>query len=386
MPSTPPTNRVLPHFLRGSGPEVASASERVILDLVRRSDGLLRADLSRASGLSVPGAKGLIDGLVARGMLRLGAPQSRGRGQPTPAVRLVENFAYAIGLSVLVDGFWVAIVDFAGGVLEERFVSAYPLRLEKIVRDGRRHIQDMLARHRVLPERVFGMGVAMTGPFVQRGASVNPPLSMPDEWAATDLARYFSEHFGLPIWLDNDAKCAATAEALYGKGRETRDFVYLHFTDGFGAGLVQDGQLISGAHGNAGELGRLLALAGRERPTLESLRVGLVAAGHELPDIHAMLERYDPAWPEVSRWIEDVAPGLSLVVAALVAIADPAMIVFGARLPADVGRRLIASVQQEARPRRGISLPGPRLELSDLPEHVAVIGAATLPFKEHFFR
>lgn len=386
MRSTSLTLPLLPQFLRSSGADVASAGERDILDLVWRSNGLLRADLSRASGLSAPGTKGLIDGLVARGVLRLGAPQNKGRGQPTPTVHLVDDFAYAIGLSIRVDGFSVAIIGFAGTVLDERAVSAYPLRLDRVVREGRQHIQDMMARCRIPPERVFGMGVAMTGPFVHQGAHMNPPLSMPDEWASTDLAQHFSEHFGLPIWLDNDANCAATAEALYGKGRKTADFVYLYFTDGFGAGVVQNGQLARGAHGNAGELGRLLALAKMERPSLESLRHRLVAAGHDLPDLHTMLQRYDARWPEIPRWIDDVSPGLSLVVAAIVAITDPALIVFGARLPADLGTRLIASVRQETQPRRGVSLPGPRVELSELPEHAAVIGAAILPFKEHFFR
>ena len=44
-------------FLRHDDGPVASDSERWMLELVRRAGVMSRADLTRASGLSVPGAK-----------------------------------------------------------------------------------------------------------------------------------------------------------------------------------------------------------------------------------------------------------------------------------------------------------------------------------------
>lgn len=76
---------------------------------------------------------------------------------------------------------------------------------------------------------------------------------------------------------------------------------------------------------------------------------------------------------------------VSLLIGEIVAIADPALIVSGARLPADRGKRLIAKVSQEERPRRGNALPSPRLELSSPPAYAAVIGAATFPSKNTSF-
>lgn len=49
------------HYRRRSDGQAAGSSERALLDLIRSAGQLARADLPRASGLSVPGTKGIID-------------------------------------------------------------------------------------------------------------------------------------------------------------------------------------------------------------------------------------------------------------------------------------------------------------------------------------
>jgi predicted NBD/HSP70 family sugar kinase len=379
------TQDVRQQFRRGSGRDAASASERLLLHLVRKAGVLSRADLTRACGFSGPGAKTLIDGLVERGLLRLGPAEVKGRGQPSATISLAPRYAYSIGLSVMVDCHRLTLMDFAGRVVAERFDAAFPNRLESVARHAKRDIHRMLTKAKVAQDQVFGIGLSMTGPFVADGSRVNPPLSMPDEWATTELDRYFAAALGHPVWMDNDANCAATAEALFGVGRRVDSFVYLHFTDGFGGGVIHDGKLLRGSHGNAGEFGRLFAMTALKRPTLEGLRERLLAAGHALPDLHTMLEAYDPTWPEIDAWIDSVREGLTLVVAAITALFDPALIVLGARLPSDLATRLAATVRFEAAPRRGMSTPNPAVVCSDVPANATGMGAAFLPLKEHFF-
>jgi predicted NBD/HSP70 family sugar kinase len=375
---------VRPSFLQGQT-KVCSDSERRLLELVRRAGSPSRADLTRASGLSVPGAKGLIDGLVERGLLRLGPAVPRGRGQPSASVSLVPGFAYSVGLSIMVDGFSVAVMNFAGEQLAHRSVRCMPPDLEFAAAQVKREVAAMMTRCHIVPDTVFGIGLSMTGPRIGEGSRVNPPLALAPDWAETELDRFFSERLGLPVWMDNDANCAALAEYLFGVGRECDDFAYLHFTDGFAAGLISGGRLLRGGYGNAGELGRIFALTGLTRPTLESLRARLVASGHELPDIHTMLDRYDARWPEIEDWIGEVRQSLSVAVAATIALLDPRALVFGSRLPADLAQRLIAEVAFEKRPRRGLPSPNPVLLVGQVVEHAALAGAGMLPFKEHFF-
>ncbi|MFY8018040.1 MAG: ROK family protein [Inhella sp.] len=364
---------------------MATLSERSLLELVRRAGTISRADLTRASGLSVPGAKGLIDGLVERGILTLGPAMTRGRGQPSASVSLTANHVYAIGLSIMVDGFSVVIMDLAGRVIGVQEVQSFPLELEFVERELTRLLPRMLSEQSIPWDRVFGVGLSMTGPLTGVGSRVNPPLSLGPAWAEVELDRYFSAALKLPVWIDNDANCAALAELLFGIGHKVDDFVYLHFTDGFAAGLVVAGKVLRGANGNAGELGRLLAMTGLPRPSLEDLRQRLVSAGLAIPDLGSLLRRYEPSWPQIDEWIQDVRGSITVAIAAATAMLDPRAIVFGSRLPVDLAQRLSAAVEFEQHPRRGLSSPLPELLVHSNLQHAATIGAAALPFKAHYF-
>ncbi|MGJ3699752.1 ROK family transcriptional regulator [Variovorax sp. AFSI2.2] len=374
-----------PQFLRREGASPVNPNERALLDAIRRSGTISRADLTRASGLSAPGAKALIDSLSERQLIELGTPSIRGRGQPSASVTLAPDFAYCIGTSVMVDGFGVTLSNFSGQLLETHFTPTFPMRLAAVATGVRKSVGMMLRKHRIDPEKVFGMGLSMTGPFIGSGSRVNPPLSMPEEWMQEELDAYFRARLEMPVWLDNDANCAAIAESLFGVGRWASNFVYLHFTDGLGGGVIKEGRVVKGSHGNAGELGRIFPLTGLKRPSLEGLRQQVAQRGRDVPNIEAMLAIYDPEWPEIEAWLDEVGPGLSIVIAAIAALCDPQAVVFGARLPSDLAHRLIAKVDLQQQARRDAPMPDPRLVVSEGPRDAASIGAANLPFKEHFF-
>ena len=66
------------------------------------------------------------------------------------------------------------------------------------------------------------------------------------------------EHLGMPVMVDNDANCAALAEARAGAGRGASELVMLTLGTGIGGGLVLGGELYRGALGAAAELGHMV--------------------------------------------------------------------------------------------------------------------------------
>ncbi len=69
------------------------------------------------------------------------------------------------------------------------------------------------------------------------------------------LAKMFTDEFGLPTILTNDANAAAVGEMIYGNAKSMKDFIVITLGTGLGSGLVSNGMLINGKHGIAGELG-----------------------------------------------------------------------------------------------------------------------------------
>ncbi|MGM0375511.1 MAG: ROK family protein, partial [Bacteroidota bacterium] len=65
------------------------------------------------------------------------------------------------------------------------------------------------------------------------------------------------EHFGVPVYVNNDANCFAAGERYFGKGKDYDDFVGLTSGTGLGAGIIKDGRLMSDQNCGAGEFGMI---------------------------------------------------------------------------------------------------------------------------------
>ena len=83
-------------------------------------------------------------------------------------------------------------------------------------------------------------------------SSVNIPLK------DVPLRQLLSDRLGVPVFVDNDANCAALAEAHDGNRLVVKELVMLTVGTGVGGGLVLGGRLYRGATGAAAELGHVL--------------------------------------------------------------------------------------------------------------------------------
>ena len=62
---------------------------------------------------------------------------------------------------------------------------------------------------------------------------------------------------GLPVFIANDTRAWALAEKLFGHSQENENSVLISIHHGLGAGIVLDGRVLQGRHGNIGELGHI---------------------------------------------------------------------------------------------------------------------------------
>ncbi|MBQ7542845.1 MAG: ROK family protein [Clostridia bacterium] len=82
---------------------------------------------------------------------------------------------------------------------------------------------------------------------------------------ARDLMK---EYLGdVPIYLDNDANCAALGEAIAGAGHGVKNFIAITLGTGVGSGIVIDGKLVTGINFAAGEMGHTVICLDGERCT-----------------------------------------------------------------------------------------------------------------------
>ena len=248
-----------------------------------------------------------------------------------------------------------------------------------------------------------GVGVAAAGLVDATGSRVVFAPHLP--WRGEDVRARLHERLAVPVLLDNDATCAAHAEATYGAGRGARSMLLVTLGTGIGGGLVLDGRVWRGAHGMAGEFGHMQVVP--DGAPCECGRRGCweqYSSGNALvryarsrvgtePTVLATLCEGDPGrltGPMVTAAAEDgdlvaraafgsVGRWLGIGLANLVASFDPAVVVVGGGV-SDAGDRLL----EPAREALERSLVGaghrdvPPITAARLGRDAGLVGAASL--------
>src|SRR3954451_4331902 len=151
-----------------------------------------------------------------------------------------------------VGGTKVEIASVVGGRAVEPQQIPTPLSDSEALLDGIEGLLRSVVEQQEKPEAI-GIGVPSqidfaTGTVV---ASVNIPLE------GVPLREELERRFGVPVFVDNDANCAALAEAQLVGDAPARHLVMLTLGTGVGGGVVIDGTIFRGAHGLGAELGHV---------------------------------------------------------------------------------------------------------------------------------
>jgi len=107
----------------------------------------------------------------------------------------------------------------------------------------------------VMRPGVRGIGIGVPSMVDAKGV-VHSVANIPS-WRKVPLKKILEKRFGVPVFVNNDAKCFALGELHYGIGRGYGNLVGLIIGTGMGAGVIAGGKLFSGTNGAAGELGHM---------------------------------------------------------------------------------------------------------------------------------
>lgn len=365
-----------------------------LLEAVRRSGPISRADLAKATRLSPPTVSALVEDLAHEvGLLReVGIGTSKG-GRPPILLQFNSEFGYLIGVDVGSRTMRVALADLQGKVLARHQVATDTIGGgDAIIDQLCAGVDEVFARARRDRRKLYSVGVGAPGMTDVNTGRVISAVNLPG-WVDLPLRDLIEARLNAPVRVDNDANMAALGERWQGSARRVNDFVFLALGAGVGAGVVVGGRLHRGHHFYAGEISHM-NLDYREweadfgeRGYLES-RVGAAA----IPEWHhARPLVQDVAGPgqdraaavatiiaaarggdaRASAVIEELAVYIGTAVANIVAVLDPALIVFGGGL-SHAGDLLVQPV------RRVVSriVPNmPSLEISSLGDDAQLVGA-----------
>lgn len=232
--------------------EIARDMNRdVVLELIRSRQPISRADLARFSGLQRSTVSLIVEDLLKEGWVREGAVARRPRGRRPTLLGLNDDLVIMV-CDIRPGQAIVALVDLNG-----RFLSQEPLPLGS---DPAQAVAQVVAsmkkmRHKHERKSIEGVGVSLPGRIDPESHELMFAPNL--QWPRFDIKKAIERGTGLPVEMDNAANACLLSELWFGRMDGVRDAVLVTVSEGIGAGVLANGQLVLGHNGMAGEFGHI---------------------------------------------------------------------------------------------------------------------------------
>jgi len=221
-----------------------------------------RNEIARFTGRSPVSVTEILGRLLERGLVERAGKARSGSGRPSVTYRLAERAGGTVGVSLGASSFRLVALDAQHRVTREA--------------DGNLHLSDDPASH---PEEILEQVSDALRLFIGareqkrsrvRAVGIAPPGMVDTErgiWlhglrvsgiTHVSLGSALGATLGLPVLVEDAARCLAHVAAAGRAAQDARDFVYLYLGDGVGAGIMIGGEPYHGSHGMAGEVGHLM--------------------------------------------------------------------------------------------------------------------------------
>ncbi len=358
-----------------------TASERDILAIILRSGPIARSGVTAKTQLAQQSVHRIIDSLERRGYLQFGAAKIVGRGKPSPTVSIDPSHYASVGISVGTEDVRFCLMDLTGIPLVQEVANIAPVTPAEVIAALKEKIADWFSTVAV-NRTLVGVGISMQG-FRDGSHDVFHPPQPLFAWENIPIETVLSRELHQPVFAENNATSSVVAEHYLGADNGHGCIAYLSFNHGFGAGIFWENRPFRGGHGNAGEIS---AIFSRDqlchRPALGELIKRLADHNIDVNSVRDLTLRFEPDWPGIPEWLDEVKPQLQFALRALQATIDPHAIFFGGEAPEELRHMLVDIGKSAFTDER---LPMPTLITSKLPGDPAHLGAALLPLHQLVF-
>jgi predicted NBD/HSP70 family sugar kinase len=274
------------------------ANQTLVLQLIQSRGPISRKDIATVSGLSPASVTGITGELIEHGLVHeVGEAEGDGRvGRRAVLLRLNPRAGVVVGVKLATQSVDCVLADLDAKVLQAASVPlsfADPGGRAQLAYDPQvmiqitiQAIEQLLSMTEIDRARLLGIGVGVNG-------IVNPTTGVSHfaphyGWRDVPLADPLAAHFGIPVYLENDARTLTLAEQWFGAGRGIDHFAAVAVGYGIGAGIVANGRLYHGALGGAGEFGHTVIQA--DGPPCSCGRRGCIEAFAAIPAILRQVE------------------------------------------------------------------------------------------------
>ena len=320
-------------------------NRRILLSIISDRQPVPRAEIAKISGLN----KATVSTITGE-MLKDCCIVEDGLGQTTPIggkpptpLRLNELRYGIFGLDIRADETILALSNFNNRLVARlSFETGSDPRafLTKIGKE----VTKLRSKHSDFIE-FAGIGVSLPGLVDNHSGKFLLSVVLP--WRDVPVVQLLEKATGLPVIIDNSARCSALAEIWHGKAQYAhfRNLLYVSVSTGLACGVVIDGGLYRGGNNTAGQFGHIpIDLNGPEcrcgqrgcwdlyasdKATIARYQATREGLGKRAPTIRKLVGLVESGDPAATEALRETARYLGIGITGLINGLDPEVVVIG---------------------------------------------------------
>ena len=231
-----------------------------ILDIIRRSREISRAEISRITHLNIVTISNYIDDYIAKGIvLERGLDVSSGGRRPE-LLEVNSKYGYAIGIDmgaphITEDASLVGVItDTSGKVISKSKIKKEEESPEKFMAKVITAVRELLSSSKIDKDKIKGIGIGIWGVLDRYKGTVRYAVEKGGIFSYATLQAMLEKEFNVSTLVEHDATAGALGEKWMGLGvsAEAEDIIFV--CSDSSCGLILNGELYYGASKSAGEL------------------------------------------------------------------------------------------------------------------------------------
>jgi len=323
-------------------------NRRILLSILSDRQPISRAEIAKISGLNKATISTITGELLKESCI---IEEGSGRttpigGKPPTPLRLNANRFGLFGVDIRADETILALSDFNNRIVA-RFSYETGSDATAFLNKIGKEIRKLCTKHDSFIE-FPGIGVSLPGLVDNQSGKFLLSVVLP--WRDVPVVNLLEKATGLPVIIDNSARCSALAEIWHGKAQyaHVRNLLYVSVSTGLACGVVIDGGLYRGGNNTAGQFGHIPIdvngpdcrcgqrgcwdLYASDKATLKRYADLRGASGKRVSSMRKLVELVEAGDGAATEAVRETARYLGIGITGLVNGLDPEIVVIGGEI------------------------------------------------------
>ncbi len=225
-----------------------------ILELIRKRSPVSKAEISRTLGFNIVTITNYLDYYIDKRMvLEVGLDVSTGGRRPE-LLELNAKSGYVVGVDMGPENISAVVADLKIRVVSQAVVPRTGGSMESLIPAVIDVIRSAIAKSNIDSVSLKNVGIGVSGIVDYYAGTIRDtdPLRGRTRVGFLRFIKAIEEKLGIPVYIGNDASCAAFGEKALNTSADVDNMLYMY--SDVGSGLVVHGDVYVGSNGCAGEV------------------------------------------------------------------------------------------------------------------------------------